>query len=68
MEWISVFDRLPNDTDDVLVVGDGWDDMNWYRIYFYQADKWHTIDGDEVNKTSQMKITHWMPLPKPPSE
>ena len=66
MKWISVFDELPPDTDEVLVIGNGWDDMNWWRIYFYEADNWHTIDGDVVGVKSQRRITHWMPLPEPP--
>ena len=66
MKWISVFDELPPDTDDVLVIGDGWDDMNWWRIYFYESDNWNTIDGDVVGIRTQRKITNWMPLPEPP--
>jgi hypothetical protein len=60
---------MPPTTDDVLVIGDGWDDMNWWRVYFYENGAWHDIDGDEVNKASQMRITHWVyleDLPKPP--
>lgn len=68
MNWISVKDRLPENTDDVLVIGDGWDGMNWWRIYFMEDNVWFTIDGDEVNKASQLKITHWMPLPEPPKK
>lgn len=68
MEWINVFDRLPEDTDDVLVIGDGWDGMNWWRILFYESDAWHTIDGDIVDVKSQRRITHWMPLPEPPKD
>jgi len=67
-EWISVKDRLPDNHDDVLVVGEGWDNMNWWRIYFYEKGIWYTIDGDEVNEQSQSKITHWMPLPEPPTK
>jgi hypothetical protein len=65
--WISVRDKLPVTDDEVLVVGDGWDGMNWWRIYYMDDDgQWFTIDGDAVNDLSAQKITHWMPLPEPP--
>jgi hypothetical protein len=66
MEWISVKDRLPNNVYDVLVIGKGWDDMEWHRIYFLEDGEWYTQDAELVSRMSQSKITHWMPLPEPP--
>ena len=67
-QWISVDERLPDNHDDVLVIGDGWDGMNWWRIYFFENGTWFTVDGEEVDKESQLKITHWMPLPPKPTK
>ena len=69
MNWISVKDRLPVNDDEVLVIGEGWDGMYWWRIYFVDADgQWYTIEGDTVNDLSAKRITHWMPLPEPPKQ
>ncbi len=72
MEWISVKDRLPGYGDPVIVVSsgvvqnviymmDGADDCDdWFEPYFF--------DHDDNCKFSPDKLTHWMPLPKPPTE
>lgn len=67
MEWISVKEQLPNNQERVLVCKytrqvkealfvrkDQWDRLNQFIIggAYYDIDKW---------------ITHWMPLPAPPS-
>lgn len=56
-KWIPGTERLPENTDDVIVchengwvTKDAWFVRNW----------WHK---NEVNP-----ITHWMPLPEPPKE
>ena len=54
-EWISVEDRLPENSEDVVVchrnkwvTKDAWLGSNWWL-------------QNDVNP-----ITHWMPLPQPP--
>jgi hypothetical protein len=61
MNWISVKDRLPDDYSDVLVYDyDGMQyDIGWYDFEGYKG--W-------VNTNMEDSITHWMPLPEPPSE
>ena len=54
-EWISVDDRLPKNSDNVLVchnnglvTTNAWLGANWWF------------------KNERNQITHWMPLPEPP--
>ena len=62
-EWISVNDRLPENSDSVLVFGKyicgGSIDMAWCNSVtktFYSEEESHLLDN----------VTHWMPLPEPP--
>ena len=66
-EWISVKDKLPLDSRNILIyskdwgVGYGWytDWQGWYYCYY---------DGDEFIHIPENDITHWMPLPESPKE
>ena len=58
MEWISVKDKLPNDTQRVLAT----DGKEQEVTYFFEAD------GDWVAADSLFIITHWMPLPELPNQ
>ena len=56
-EWVSVDDRLPKNSDNVLVchnnglvTTNAWLGANWWF------------------KNERNQITHWMPLPDPPEE
>lgn len=58
-QWISVKDRLPNEEERVLVAVD--------------SDKSYTkIDTDRMIHRQWvrwgMSVTHWMPLPEPPTK
>lgn len=62
--WIPVTDRLPERTmppHDVLVYHDlkigMFVDRAWYS---YDTNKWRSVLG------MNLKVTHWMPLPRPP--
>ena len=54
-EWISVKDRLPDESG--LVIGY---DIVWGVGCFY----YHT----DMQTSTWQQITHWMPLPQPPKE
>ena len=63
--WISCSERMPEETDDIIVVSDGivMSGISYSRRKgFYMAaleyDDDEPIDG----------VTHWMPLPEPPQE
>lgn len=59
MDWISVKDRLPEPTVEVLA--------------FHSPDRvidfsWVYGDGSWAFERSRGLVTHWMPLPAPPRE
>ena len=58
-EWISVNDRLPNDT--------GWYKVKLSRGEEYQAPYTKTMSGSFIWLWPEPKdVTHWMPLPQQP--
>jgi len=54
MEWTNVKDEMPCSLDDVLV----WNGREREIYLCYERDHFEMYYSD---------ITHWMPLPKPPS-
>lgn len=76
--WISVKDRLPNDDEYVLVyhAHDFHITVGFFEIsnvqYYIESDgsKFYTDDGWEtqISWAPKGRVTHWMPLPKPPNE
>ena len=66
MEWISVKDRLPqpNEWDSIITNGKF---VCWG--HFYEPEKkWYRDACREVEDIKNKRITHWMPLPKPPEK
>jgi hypothetical protein len=62
VEWISVNDRLPEIGDKVLIYCSSQGQLIAYLSYEKQ---WiHVFDGSYL----YLNITHWMPLPEPPSK
>ena len=59
MEWISVKDRLPKTGGDYLVT-DGYACI----VSAFRGNEW---DFWGIKWWSNKQVTHWMPLPKPPS-
>lgn len=74
-EWISVDERLPSDWSVVLCYGVPfeWDKTSkpnsniFCAVYVAEYDRW-SVGYSAFGDTSTQKITHWMPLPQPPSE
>lgn len=73
--WISVKDRLPELFEDVL----GYCVQLEDNEYFKSDEKYCSIDvllqwphtGEICFRTDKLfraKVTHWMPLPKPPED
>jgi hypothetical protein len=58
-EWISIDDWLPKIAEDVIVFSD---DKFQIDIGFRMNGKWFSDRGELPT------VTHWMPLPNPPTE
>ncbi|EHX9033848.1 DUF551 domain-containing protein [Escherichia coli] len=63
--WISCSERMPEETDDIIVVSDGivmsgisYSRRDGFYMAALEYDDDEPIDG----------VTHWMPLPEPPQE
>lgn len=70
MNWIRVEERMPGDGEHVLVAGKGWQGTDFVVAAYYSEEKegwWeantHWVDASD----GQVRPTHWMPLPPPPS-
>ncbi len=64
MVRISVNESLPEERIKVLTYGDSLQDyVIQYLIRFQDGNIWSHILVDDHNK-----VTHWMPLPKPPGK
>ena len=61
-EWISVKDRLPSEDDCVYLTYGYWTDDCSHSVYIclYSCDQWLSF--------SDFVVTHWMPIPTPPTE
>ena len=61
-EWISVKDRLPEETINCIV--------HYQHAYCDNDDYWAIgfccYDGEKFQLDPAYKVTHWMPLPQPP--
>ena len=63
-EWISVDERLPEEKVNCIV--------HYKHAYCDNDDYWAIgicfYDGEKFQIDWSYKVTHWMPLPKPPKE
>ena len=61
-EWISVDERLPEEKVNCIV--------HYKHAYCDNDDYWEIgicfYDGEKFQMDLSYKVTHWMPLPKPP--
>jgi hypothetical protein len=74
-EWISVKDRLPNEDAKILYVvkihGERAFTKQGMRCFDGDYWWWCNEDGDYKdtgNDPGYSEVTHWQPLPDPPSE
>lgn len=62
-KWIKCSERMPGDFEDVLVTDGCYVEVMWLDCDGYW-DSW--VDGC-YRTVCPDDITHWMPLPEPPS-
>ena len=76
-EWISVDDRLPDETGRYLAVkkriapdelGGNRTDIVILRFFVDKGFRMPTHIPEWINKEINEEVTHWMPLPQPPTE
>ncbi len=73
--WISVDERLPNASTDVLV----WNSHGWSKSSVITAGLFEGYGDIQIGKSKDLgwasweteeevrgKVTHWQPLPEPP--
>lgn len=76
--WISVKDRLPEPEQEVLVIAHGWSDRLLYIGSYQRMEaetSWLTGVTSKASDWSlwgwsylrEPEVTHWMPLPEPPT-
>lgn len=67
MKWISVKERLPEKYGDYLTLPVYRKDRESYTSQFHVHNQTWTKE-DENAYDYKVEITHWMPLPEPPTE
>jgi hypothetical protein len=66
--WISVTERLPPDNVDVLVRRSTIVGMRTVVAYRCQGNDCWTLNDGDYDDFYDWSVTHWMPLPAPPSD
>lgn len=69
--WLSVENRLPIQFTVVTVYGKRPDGTNFVGIGAMNSDhgdSWEIVGLRGFEFHEQIKVTHWMPLPKPPGQ
>ena len=65
-EWISVKDKLPEDSNDgfadAVLVTDGF----VQHMAYFVGGEWRFAESGEIKEPMWYRITHWMPLPQLP--
>lgn len=68
-EWISVNDRLPDQSGEVLVIVSGNPQKNITLNYAYELAEYDPYDGWIIEMWPEWEdavVTYWMPLPEMP--
>ena len=70
-KWISVKDRLPEDYEEALMLVYSpfvWRGLIYSGFHHSEIPQWTTADMTVYKDYKYNRVTHWMPLPKPPEE
>jgi len=66
MEWIKCSERMPENGQPVIVVCAVGNTVQ-NNVYDWDGKTWSDFRND-YGEYEQHVFTHWMPMPKPPSE
>ena len=68
-EWVSVEDRLPEESDGMVLFTNGKAVTSGYRNHMFRMSGEEGIYAPAIRKGGgYMRVTHWMPLPEPPTK
>ena len=68
-EWVSVEERLPEESDGMVLFTNGKAVTSGYRNHMFRMSGEEGIYAPEIRKGGgYMRVTHWMPLPEPPTK
>ena len=67
MEWIRITDRLPLPDVDVIVRMPFFANEHLFTVLALEEGRWVDYLGEPLRHDGYV-VTHWMPLPKPPTK
>ena len=68
-EWVSVEERLPEESDGMVLFTNGRAVTSGYRNYMFRMSDEEGVYAPAIRKGGgYMRVTHWMPLPAPPEK
>lgn len=66
-EWVSVEERLPEESYGMVLLTNGKVVISGYRNKLFGLDGKHGVFAPEIKRGGgYMQVTYWMPLPAPP--
>lgn len=67
-DWISIFDKLPDEQQKVIVYTKGGKILTSIFIKFggYTRSRFHFYDLSSEELAPTEMVSHWMPQPEPP--
>ena len=67
-EWISVEERLPEESDGMVLLTDGISVRTGYRNWMFRMDDYPIVFVPGQKKGGgEMAVTHWMKISAPPN-
>ena len=68
-EWVSVEERLPEESDGMVLFTNGKAVTSEYRNYMFRMSDEEGVYAPAIRKGGgYMRVTHWMLLPAPPTK
>lgn len=68
-EWVAVEERLPEESEGMVLFTNGKAVVSGYRNHMFRLAGEDGIFAPAIRKGGgYMRVTHWMPLPEPPTK